>query len=185
MAGIHHGTRTGGIRRMGLRRLGGEPRGKPYRHPGRRFVCRPRVGRCCSIKFGLFGPTAFRFLRFRRRVRSARRSDASISMRMSFECVKCYRPGPRLCRCAGSQGFRLSIPGPTVHMGMWGRRFAWLFCRQPRGRSPVCGVLSNEAPKLQPTGYIGLRWASALRVLGLIWAGSLILGCRAHQAAVV
>ena len=36
-----------------------------------------------------FGPTAFRFLRFRRLVRSARRSDASISMRMSFECVKC------------------------------------------------------------------------------------------------
>ena len=52
MAGIHHGTRTGGIRRMGLRRLGGEgiPRGKPYRHPGMRFVCRPRVQSAISIK---------------------------------------------------------------------------------------------------------------------------------------
>ena len=107
---------------MGLRRLGGEgiPRGKPYRHPGRRFVCRPRVGRCCSIKFGLFGPTAFRFLRFRRRVRSARRSDASISMRMSFECVKCcFGTGARTLLLLAMSFGEITASGssfpPSVH----------------------------------------------------------------------
>ena len=75
---------TGGCGRarwgLSLRRLGGKgiPRGKPDRHPVMRFVCRPRA-RCCRCSINSVADPAD----------SLRRADASISMRVSFECVMC------------------------------------------------------------------------------------------------
>ena len=71
--GIHHGTRSGGVRRaldMGLRRLGGRGfRGKPYRHPGKcgsyaahawavAALSHTPLASLARRRFGSSGPTA-------------------------------------------------------------------------------------------------------------------------------
>ena len=65
---------------------------------------------------GQFGPTAFRFRPSDGASAPSRRSDASILMRMSFECGKCSRP-PRPRTAIQSPGLALAGTGMSRSPG--------------------------------------------------------------------